>query len=70
MGTTLIDFACMFRNKSINGNERWAPAANDTLGGRALALLRFWSIIIATLDLFASDPFKIMLLKGGSLWKL
>ena len=23
-----------------------------------------------TLDLFAPDPFKIMLLKGGSLWKL
>ena len=26
--------------------------------------------LLFTLDLFASDPFKIMLSKGGFLWKL
>lgn len=40
MGTTLIDFACMFRNKSINGNEKWAPAANGIPGGRVVVQKR------------------------------
>ena len=32
--------------------------------------LQNWPSAFITLDLFARDPFKIMLLKGGSLWKL
>ena len=40
--------------------------------GKTVTKKTFWIYLILsyTLDLFASDPFKIMLSKGGILWKL
>ena len=68
-----------FSNKGIGtlGDHPYITSAK-ILGGwvRKMAIFAnvqyfmYADIVVGTLDLFASDPFKIMLSKGGFLWKL